>query len=86
MRILLSVLLPLLLPVLLYALWAITMRGRGLPPWWRDAPWPWILGVGVALAIASVVIWGLDRRASTTDRYEPPRLEGDRIVPGRSIP
>lgn len=52
----------------------------------RPVPFGWLVGGGVALAVATLVgLALLDPGAPPGGRYEPARLEDGRIVPGRFL-
>ena len=59
LRVLLTVLLPLATPFVLYIAWIWLVRhkvaGGELVLDWRESPWPWLLAVGVAGSIATLL-------------------------------
>ncbi len=86
-RILLTFVVPLLLPFVVYGLWGVMKRrqaaARGLPP--PDLKGPPILWLGaVGLVLVLLVLGGLSlqRGDGVVGTYQPPRVEGGRIVPG----
>jgi hypothetical protein len=88
-RVVLTILLPLLLPTALYVLWLVTL-GRAelaapVAPWQR-LPWTWlaVAGVGLVAVILAAAGVGIGRREEGA--YVPPRIEGDRIIPGHVEP
>jgi hypothetical protein len=83
MRLLLTMLVPLVLPTALYVLWAMTL-GRHAPSG-RRAPWPWLAGAGVVLAVA-VLVTVAETSGSRDGRYVPPHEENGQIVPGHVVP
>lgn len=82
MRAFLHILLPLLLPFLLWLLWVVVTYGKQPPNWWNRAPWPWLAGAGVVLMVGSLFTWAL-LGGDAPGGYEPPRWDGEGIVPGR---
>ena len=91
-RILLQYLLPIVLPTVVYFAWLTAERRRaeraeaGKAPHWRDAPWLWLVGSGVALALVIAFASAFFGGADTAGRYVPPRVEDGRIVPGHVEP
>lgn len=80
-RILLTYVLPLILPTALYLLWARRAAARGLSP---DIPYPWLAAAGVALL--ALTVFALSLRGGTPGgKYEPPRYEDGRVVPGHVV-
>ncbi|MEE8202958.1 MAG: DUF6111 family protein [Alphaproteobacteria bacterium] len=88
-RILLNYLLPLLLPFIVYGIWLMFIRWRARvagavgAPEWRDAPWTWLLIVGVVLTALSIAVLGMVGDSPPGGTYIPPHMEGGEIVPGR---
>ncbi len=86
-RILLQYLLPLLLPAAAYFGWVWLARrtGKGqtdgLTPL-QEGPWFWLVTAGLALMVAGLVFTALTGQGQMEGTYEPPRLEGGRVVPG----
>lgn len=86
---LLYYLVPLLLPTLLYFLWMLYARFRmrtvseGETPEWERTPWLVLIGSGVLLAGAVLFTIAFVTGGGANDRYEPARLEGGQIIPGR---
>jgi hypothetical protein len=95
-RILLGVVLPLLAPTLLYFLYVLIVHwlrpGRTAgaatspPDPLRNAPWLWLLGVGVALMAAGLVFVAEFDREPPGGTYVPPQLIDGVVVPGHVIP
>lgn len=83
-RVLLQVVLPFLAPFLaFFAYRLLVTRGRGLlesPPWYA------LVVTGLVLACASLVSLAFVGGGDPGGRYEPARLEGGRVVPGRVEP
>lgn len=88
-RVVLSILLPLLLPTALFFLyaWYVARRARvtGAEPREIDVPWSWLAIAGCVLALLSLLVNFLYVGTETGTRYEPPRLEDGKIVPGRVL-
>lgn len=89
-RILLTVILPLLAPTLAYMMWLKIQRDRarakadGTPvPEWETLPWPTLIGVGAALAIAGLFFFGLsDDSGRQTGKYHPAKVIDGELIPG----
>ena len=86
MRILVQVVLPLLLPLAAYLAWTAVVRRYPMPGWWRRAPWPWLIGSGVALVAVSLVLWAERTGFDPAMDQTPPRSENGRVVPGGPAP
>ena len=90
-RILFQVVFPIVLPALLYGLWMAAERrrveaGGGEKPSWTDAPWLWLLALGVffaGLIAAAIAVFG---GGSSSGVYVPPELQDGQVVPGRIQP
>ena len=92
-RFLVQIVLPLLLPFAIYAAWlAVEQRrlerlGRGERPGWGEAPWIWLVSLGVLLALAASLGAALFGGESPDGVYVPPRVGPDgRVVPGHVEP
>jgi Family of unknown function (DUF6111) len=91
-RILLQVVVPILLPSALYALWMLAERrrleaaGSPSPRHLVDAPWLWLLALGVFFAAIITMALALFGGESITGEYVPPQIKDGRIVPGHVIP
>ncbi len=84
MRVALTVILPLLLPSILY--FAYVALARGEPREARAAPWFWLAGSGLLLAIAALILVSSLEGAEPGSVYHPPREVDGRIVPGHFGP
>ena len=90
-RILLQVVVPILLPSALYALWLLAERrrvavvGAGARHW-TDAPWLWLLALGVFFAGIITMALALFGGESIVGEYVPPQIQDGRIVPGHVVP
>ncbi len=49
----------------------------------RDLPWPWLLGAGLALMAASLVVFSLSTGEDREGTYVPPHLEDGKVVPAK---
>ena len=100
-RVLLGMILPLIAPTALYfayVLIAHRLRRRKAAPLAeevavdesgavvRSAPWPWLAGIGVALAAVTMAILSEFDRSPPGGTYVPPQLIDGVIVPGHVIP
>ena len=89
-RILLEFVLPIMLPALLYVGWLVAERKRAAggtaPREIKDAPWIWLLALGLFLAalitLASAFMGGETIRGI----YVPPQVKDGVIVPGHVDP
>ena len=90
-RLLLQVVFPILLPALLYALWLAAERRRleaagAAGSRWAEAPWIWLLALGVFFAgviAVSVAFLGGD---SIEGQYVPPQIKDGVVIPGHVVP
>jgi len=85
-RIALTIVVPLLVPSVLYLLW-LRATGRwalGAGP--TALPWPWLLASGVILMALTLIAVSVRYGNSPQGAYVPPRIEGNRIVPGHVVP
>ena len=91
-RILVQIVLPILLPSVLYALWLLAERrrveaaGTGKLPLWAEAPWLWLLALGVCFAGLIMVAIAVFGRDPTGGVYVAPHIENGEIVPGHVEP
>jgi hypothetical protein len=49
----------------------------------REFPWPWLLGVGLALMAASLVALSFNSGDERGGTYVPPHMEDGKVVPGK---
>ena len=91
-RILLQVVVPILLPSVLYALWTLAERrrlaavGSAGARHLADAPWLWLLALGLFFAGIITVALALFGGESIVGEYVPPQAKDGRIVPGHVVP
>ncbi|HEX9461341.1 MAG TPA: DUF6111 family protein [Alphaproteobacteria bacterium] len=91
-RILVQVVFPILLPALLYALWLAAERrrveasGAGQHPRWAEAPWLWLLALGVFFAAIIAIALALFAGESIEGVYVPPQIKDGQVVPGHVVP
>jgi len=81
---------PVLLPLILYLLWLYAVRRRarkkGEPlPSFRDGPVFWLLISTLFIAFLCVAFLATSIEG-TKGKYQPPHMEGDKLVPSRVIP
>ena len=86
-RLLLTFVLPLLAPFVLYGIWGVLKRrqaaAQGLPP--PDLKGPPIIWLGLTGIVLVLLVLGglsLQQGQGTVGHYQPPRVEGGRIIPG----
>jgi hypothetical protein len=89
LRVLLTVLLPLAAPFILYLAWLWLVRRRAvageLTVDWRTAPWPWLLAVGVAGALASFAWLYVSTGHPAGTRFAPPSVVDGVVVPSHPV-
>ena len=91
-RFLVQVVFPIVLPALLYALWLAAERRRleaGGPAGrsrWAEAPWLWLLALGVFFAAIIAVAAALFGGESIEGQYVPPQIKDGSVVPGHVVP
>ncbi len=91
-RILLQVVVPILLPSVLYRLWMLAERrrleaaGSAQARHLADAPWLWLLALGVFFAGIMTRALALFGGESVIGEYVPPQIKDGRIVPGHVVP
>ncbi|MDP7342086.1 MAG: DUF6111 family protein [Alphaproteobacteria bacterium] len=49
----------------------------------RELPWPWLLGAGIALMAASLVVLSLSSGDDREGTYVPPHMEDGKVVPAK---
>jgi hypothetical protein len=84
MRQVLSILIPLLAPSLLY-LYFKTRSGSPVRIAAKDAPWVWLVGVGISLVAVGLIVWGLTSGGTPTAKYVPSQFKDGRITSGKFI-
>tara|TARA_B100000676_G_C17988199_1_gene793264 strand:- start:540 stop:821 length:282 start_codon:yes stop_codon:yes gene_type:complete len=90
-RQLITIAVPLLAPVALYLLYTWHLRRKGGdvseedPFSWREIPWIWLLVCGAALLSATMVATTFIGRTDAGARYEAPRFEDGKRVPGQFV-
>jgi peptidoglycan/LPS O-acetylase OafA/YrhL len=83
-RVLVEVVLPFLLPFLAFVAWRLLVtRGRGLLD---QIPWYALTVLGLVLVVASLVSLATLPGVDPDVVYEPPHVEGGKVVPGRFVP
>jgi hypothetical protein len=81
----LEILLPLILPTLIYVAYVALARARGATGQ-PEVPWFWLAAAGGFLVIVTFVAVALLGGAPPTDRYQAPRMENGKIMPGQFQP
>ncbi len=84
MRILLHTIVPLLAPFVVYAIWIYVdarRKGRGKPNW-EEGNWFWVMILGAILVVASLGYFAT-RGGDPGSKYQAPRYEDGKIVPGK---
>ena len=84
-RIVLTIAVPLILPSVLYLLW-FRATGRVAVNGIATLPWSWLIVTGVVLTALTLVVVSVHYGNSPQGSYVPPRVEGDRVVPGHVVP
>ena len=90
-RQLITIAVPLLAPVALYLLYSWHLRRKGGdiseddPFSWREIPWIWLLVCGTALVAVTMVTTTFIGRTDADARYEAPKFEDGKRVPGRFV-
>ncbi len=84
LRIFLQFILPLFFPTVLFLVWTWFEKRRRQNPSeaGRETPWIWLIGIGFALSIISLVTWGFIEGDEPNTTYSAPRLENGTVVPG----
>ena len=89
LRVLLTVLLPLAAPFLIYLGWIWLVRRRvvagELTVDWREAPWPWMLLIGVCWAVAGLIYLNVSQGHPAGTRLQPPALVDGVVVPSHPV-
>ena len=71
------------LPFILYGAYLLVLRvAPAPPPGQRRHPWVWLFIAGLALFVASFVIWGFTEGDPTTGTYVAPHVVNGQVVPG----
>ncbi|AJD50537.1 hypothetical protein ABIE64_003263 [Thalassospira sp. MBR-102] len=88
LRQIIQIAIPVILPFLVYGLWLKWARAKAIreghdviPPW-DKGPWLLLLGIGVALAAAILIVTALGTGASPDSIYHPPVLKDGVVQPG----
>ncbi len=90
-RILFTYAVPFLLPIAVYLVWVwyrsgYVARHGGEAPRLEQGPWPLLLFLGAALALAVLAATALVRGGSADSHYVPPHVENGQVVPGHLEP
>ena len=85
LRILLQFVLPLIFPTALYLVWAWfeQRRNKTAAEDDRATPWIWLISIGFALSIISLVTWGIVKGDDPGTTYTAPRMEDGKVIPGK---
>ena len=88
LRQIIQITLPIILPFVVYGLWLKWARAKAIregheiiPPW-NEGPWLLLLGIGVALAAAILIVTALGTGASPDSIYHAPVLKDGVVQPG----
>lgn len=89
LRVLLTVLLPLAAPFLIYLAWVWLVRRRTgdgeLAIDWRESPWPWLLAIGCAGALAGFAYLYLSSGHPAGTKLAPPSVVDGVVVPSHPV-
>ena len=89
LRILLTVLLPLAAPFLVYMAWVWLVRHKVsagfLTVDWREAPWPWLLALGLCWALAALAYLYVTTGYPAGTKLAPPALIDGVVVPSHPV-
>jgi hypothetical protein len=91
-RIFFEFVLPILLPTILYGLWLVGIRrraeapGNGKQPLWVEAPWVWLLALGLAFAGLLTLAIALFGGGPANGIYVAPHIQDGQVVPGHVEP
>src|SRR3546814_16029592 len=84
LRVLVTILLPLAAPFLIYLAWLWLVRRQAsagvLTVDWREAPWPWLVALGLACAPAGLLYLYLSPGHPAGTNPEPPPLVGGVVL------
>ncbi|MEL0107377.1 MAG: hypothetical protein VW802_10565 [Rhodospirillaceae bacterium] len=85
LRVFLQFVLPMIFPTALWLVWVWFEKKRSNDPEkvGRDTPWVWLIPIGFALSIISLITWGVVQGDKSGKTYTAPRLENGKIVPGK---
>lgn len=62
-----------------------TKRAQSKGKVFNDAPWYWLIAIGLSLSVLSILIYWYFNNEPIGGSYIPPRLENGEIVPGKII-
>lgn len=82
---------PVLLPLIVYLLWFYLVRQRarkkgGEPPKFSDAPVFLLLMSSFIIAIICFLFLALSIDSGSKGNYEPPHMEGEKLIPAQVTP
>lgn len=85
LRVFLQFILPLIFPTALWLVWVWFEKRRSQDPSKqnRETPWIWLISIGFALSVISLVTWGIVEGNSPDKTYTAPQLKDGKIVPGK---
>jgi len=49
----------------------------------RELPWPWLLGIGIALMAASLIVLSMSSGEDKAGTYVPTHMEDGKVVPAK---
>ncbi len=84
-RLFLTIVVPLIAPGVAFLLWRAAAGRAPFGATWAMS-WPWLLGAGVALTAATLVVVNVQFGAGPHGTYVPPRVIGGQVQPGHIAP
>ncbi len=81
---------PVLLPLLFYLIWLYIVRHRArkkgeAEPKFKDGPIFWLLMASLGMAVLCFIVLGFSV-SGEKGSYQPPHMEGDKLVPAQVKP
>ena len=85
LRVILTVLLPLAAPFLVYFAWVWLLRRGGTEKDLREAPWVWMLAVGIACSLVGFIYLHTVRSHDPGTKLAPPAPIDGIVVPSHPV-